>query len=299
MSNKKKSKQRKVVTIDKRKDPKQNNSKILSQTVVKSIFLILTVVVISIYGIFRIVDFDWPTSSTQEIGYVPKRKPIPIIPNYAPNTVKFENFVGSDACASCHIDIYTKWKSSTHAKAGGSPDEVKIIGKFDSIPRFFKDAVLTPYRNQNGDFMFNLKIQDLPEQIYKVDGVVGGGHMIAGGTQTYFTRFPDGTMRMLPFDFIRDENVWFGETSEGRGWIPITPDRIIDKASESFPSRILGTHLNRQNCQECHGSQIQSEYALDKKMYTTRYTTLAINCESCHGPGKEHIQKVSIRKSVV
>ncbi|MEQ8423196.1 MAG: multiheme c-type cytochrome, partial [Cyclobacteriaceae bacterium] len=221
------------------------------------------------------------------------RKPFPTIPARLPDNIVFDDFAGPEACASCHSDIYGKWKKSTHGQAGGSPKDVKVIGKFDGVPRRFKDATLTPYRAANGDYMFNLKTDGLGEQVYKVDGVVGGGHMLGGGTQTYFSYFPDGTLRMLPFDFIRDEQVWFGETSKGEGWVPITPDRIIDKESEWLPSRVLGTHLNKLNCQECHGSQIKLDYALDKKIFTTKFNTLAINCESCHGPGKDHIKIVS------
>lgn len=251
---------------------------------------ITALVLAGIFGVFYFVDFSKSDKQEKETSL---RKPFPSMPTNQTVPVTFEDFVGAEACASCHSDIYNKWKKSTHGQAGGSPKDVKVIGYFDGIPRKFRDAVLTPYRAENGDYMFNLKTDDLPEQTYKVDEVVGGGHMIGGGTQTYFSYFPDGTLRMLPFDFIRDEKVWFGETSKGQGWVPITPDRIIDKESEWFPSRLLGTHLDRQNCQECHGSQIEAKFALDKKKYVTNFMTLAINCESCHGPGKEHIQIVS------
>ncbi|MFQ5674290.1 MAG: tetratricopeptide repeat protein [bacterium] len=120
--------------------------------------------------------------------------------------------------------------------------------------------------------------------------VVGGGHLEGGGTQTYFTEFPDGSMRFLPFDFIRKENVWFAETRNARGWLPLNRQLSITDLGEWPPTRILGTELSFQNCQECHGSQIQVTYDLEKKRYVTRYKSLAINCESCHGPGKRHVE---------
>ncbi|MBX2910573.1 MAG: tetratricopeptide repeat protein [Cyclobacteriaceae bacterium] len=258
---------------------------------IKRMLIITAIMLAAIFGIFYFVDFSTPDEQARPA--TSGRKPFPVMPANETVPVAFEDFVGAEACASCHSGIYDTWKKSTHGQAGGSPKDVKILGEFDGKPRRFKDAVLTPYRAENGDYMFNLKTDDLPEQTYRVDEVVGGGHMIGGGTQTYFTYFPDGTLRMLPFDFVRDEKVWFGETSKGQGWVPITPDRVIDKESEWFPSRLLGTHLDRQNCQECHGSQIEAKFALDKKIYTTRFNTLAINCESCHGPGKEHLRIVS------
>jgi len=203
--------------------------------------------------------------------------------------INFEDFVGSTACKGCHVDVYTEWEKSTHAKAGGLPHADIIIGKFDGEERRFKDAILTPYVSDSGVYMFKLKTIGLPEQEFSVDGVIGGGHMIGGGTQTYFTRMQDGTFRMLPFDFIKNEQVWFGETSQGEGWIPINKDREIDKVSEWTPTRILGAHTIKQNCQECHGSQIDLNYSFEKKKYLTNFMSLDINCESCHGPAKRHV----------
>ncbi len=200
------------------------------------------------------------------------------------------DFVGSIVCKECHLDVYTKWQKSTHAKAGGNPNPSVIIGKFDGKERRFKDAILKPYINDKGEYMFKLKTIGLPEQEFRVDAVVGGGHMIGGGTQTYFTRMKDGTLRMLPFDFIKKEQLWFGETSQGEGWIPISKDREIDKVSEWTPSRIFGTHTTKQNCQECHGSQINLNYSFEKRRYQTDFTSLDINCESCHGSGKRHVR---------
>ncbi|MGH7455043.1 MAG: multiheme c-type cytochrome, partial [bacterium] len=201
----------------------------------------------------------------------------------------FEDFVGSEACASCHQEQYDLWKNSTHGRAGGPPTLQTVIGQFDGKPRRFKDAVVTP-AIKNQKYIFTIEQEGFSKKVFQVDAVIGGGHLQGGGTQTYFSRFPDGTLRFLPFDFIRREKIWFGETKGQRGWIPISEELSITDLSEWPPSRILGAEENLTNCQECHGSQIQTTYDAQAKKYVTQYKSLSINCESCHGPGKRHIE---------
>ncbi|MFZ1808256.1 MAG: hypothetical protein WAU36_13585 [Cyclobacteriaceae bacterium] len=171
--------------------PKETQPASKKKLPVKHVALYVVLALVGIFAAFKLFNNWSGESGKAEVSY---RKPFPAVPAKMLDNVSFEDFVGAEACSSCHSDIYNKWKSSTHGQAGGSPKDVKVIGKFDGVPRRFKDAVLTPYRAPNGDYMFNLKTIGLPEQTFKVDGVVGGGHMIAGGTQTYFSYFPDGTM---------------------------------------------------------------------------------------------------------
>ena len=203
--------------------------------------------------------------------------------------VNFSDFLGSEACAGCHSKEYELWKNSTHGRAGGPPRPDVVIGDFDGQNHSFKDGRVQP-RIVNGRYVFNLQVDGFGNQSYTVDAVVGGGHMVGGGTQTYFSEFPDGTLRFLPFDYIRAEGLWFGETNQGKGWIPITENLSVHELSEWPPSRILGAHLSIDNCQQCHGSQIQVTYNPEEKKYDTHYTSLDINCESCHGPGKKHVE---------
>jgi len=127
--------------------------------------------------------------------------------------------------------------------------------------------------------------------VFKVDAVVGGGHMAGGGTQAFFTRWADGTLRFLPFDFIRKEGVWFCNVS--RGIVPITPQLSITDCADWPPRRVLGDSSELNNCQSCHGSQIQvaRDQGGDHGL-RTQVQTLAIDCESCHGPGRRHVQRV-------
>jgi tetratricopeptide (TPR) repeat protein len=210
------------------------------------------------------------------------------------STPTLADFVGAEACASCHADQYAKWRRSTHGTAGGAPSRETVIGHFDGVPIRFGDAVVTPAIGAGGQYQFTIVQEGRPPRVFRVDGVIGKGHMQGGGTQGYVSRFPDGTMRFLPFDFARRENRWFCNTGsrQGKGWVLITPDMPIAACGDWPPVRMLGDETNLVNCQGCHGSQLTTRYDTVAKMYDTRYTTLQINCESCHGPAREHVARM-------
>jgi len=115
--------------------------------------------------------------------------------------------------------------------------------------------------------------------------------MVGGGTQAAFSKFPDGTLRFLPFDYSQAEHLWFCQARPGnRGWLPITPAIALADCDAWPPTRVLGSSERFQSCQQCHGSQIEVTFDSVAKRYDTRFTTLAINCESCHGPGRRHVE---------
>src|ERR1043166_1161422 len=206
----------------------------------------------------------------------------------------FEDFVGSEAGAKCHEKQYKLWKESTHGRAGGDPREVKIIARFDGQPMRFKDASVTPRVNTQGEYQFVGEEPGLPPLVIGVDNVIGSGQMYGGGTQFFFHKFNDGTVRFLPFDFIRKENLWFVQLRRDLTWVPLNDQISLRTDLANWPAgRVLGTVSDFSNCQNCHGSQIATQFDPNTRKYQTHYTSLAINCESCHGPGKAHIQIVS------
>jgi hypothetical protein len=142
------------------------------------------------------------------------------------------------------------------------PGEVRIIAPFNGATLRFRDAVVTSLTAADGKLAFRVEEQNGEVQVFEVAGVVGGGHMVGGGTRAFFTEYPDGTVRFLPFDYNRQEGVWFCQTAgrSEQGWAPITPDMALSDCNDWPPSRVLGVHDRFANCQQCHGSQILLSY---------------------------------------
>lgn len=205
-----------------------------------------------------------------------------------------EDFVGAEACRSCHADQYEAWAASTHGNAGGAPGPDVILAPFDDEVIRFRDAVVTPATSPEGGYLFRVAREGRGLRVVRVDAVVGGGHLLGGGTQGYLTRDVDGTVRLLPFEWSPDAGVWFCNTNgrTDQGFVPITPDLPLSACTDWPPRRILGDEPRfPDNCQACHGSQIQVAFDGEARRYETDWTTLRVNCESCHGPGREHVER--------
>jgi tetratricopeptide (TPR) repeat protein len=212
-------------------------------------------------------------------------------PREAPpvSRVSRADFVGAERCASCHKAEYDAWRVSTHGRAGGAPSANVVIAAFDGRAIRFRDATVTP-RVRDGAYEFVVAPDGDEPHVLRVHGVIGGGHMAGGGTQGFVTRWADGTVRFLPFDWSRDGRFWFCNTNSraGLGWQPITNRLRLADCGDWPPVRVLGDVARWANCQSCHGSQIAVEDSAGQRV--TRYASLAINCESCHGPARRHVE---------
>ncbi len=206
--------------------------------------------------------------------------------------ISLKDFAGAESCRDCHAPEYAAWRRSTHGRAGGLPSRETVIASFDGTPIRFRDAVVTPFVNSRGEYAFRVAQGGGSEVVLTVAGVIGRGHMVGGGTQGFITRWIDGTYRFLPFDFSRHQGVWFCNTvgKADSGWVPITPQLSLAACSDWPPRRVLGTEARFSNCQECHGSGIDLELDPGSRRYFTQIRSFAIDCESCHGPARRHVE---------
>ncbi len=205
-----------------------------------------------------------------------------------------QEFAGSARCQACHAEQFTAWQASTHGNAGGTTRTMRVIAPFTGTPIRFRDATVIP-RQQDGAFTFVVQRPGERDTTLTVDAVIGGGHMEGGGTQGFVTRWSDGTMRFLPFDWSRHSRTWFCNTGTrtDAGWQPITASMRLADCGDWPPTRVLGDEPRFSNCQSCHGSQIDLAFDTTAKRWNTRSNGLTINCESCHGPASRHVALMS------
>lgn len=214
-------------------------------------------------------------------------------PDGSDPAVSAADFVGAEACAACHRREYEAWRGSTHGTAGAAPPSpAAVVAPFDGTPLRFADAIVIPRRSAEGGYEFLVRRPGREDERMTVDAVVGKGHMAGGGTQASLEHRADGTWRVLPFDFSVTSGRWFCNTEGrgGRGWVPVGRDLRLESCLDWTPRRALGTVPRYTNCQECHGSQIRVSVGRGAPHFDTRFTSLRVNCESCHGPGGRHVR---------
>ena len=222
-----------------------------------------------------------------------RNRPVPLpAPTRAPAArhAAREEFVGARRCAGCHEQQFAAWERSTHGRAGGDPAQ-RAIAPFNGVAIRFRDATVIP-RVSRGVYQFVVRQPGEEDVVFRVEGVVGGGHIYGGGTQGYVSANADGTLRFLPFEWSRQARTWFCNTNSrsGRGWAPINADMAIAECGDWPPVRVLGDNPRYANCQSCHASQATSVLDTVTRRYETRFTSLDINCESCHGPARRHVE---------
>jgi len=181
--------------------------------------------------------------------------------------------VGTDVCLSCHEALapfaLTAHHLSTRRASGGA-----IAGSFEAGSNMLRTSNPSLFfrMDSTGEGYFQTAVvgdeSDTRTISQRFDLVVGSGRK----GQTYLSWAEDSVLVQLPVSFWR-----------GIGWVnsPGYPDGLAD-FGRPVPPR----------CLECHASYFGRRTAdIEANVYDPGTAVLGIGCETCHGPGAEHVRR--------
>ncbi|RDE24396.1 hypothetical protein DV711_02065 [Motiliproteus coralliicola] len=186
-------------------------------------------------------------------------------------------YVGDQACSSCHPQQLERWRNSHHAQAMALPTPETVLGDFENaefdyfgqISRFFRD----------GDrYLVETDGADGQRQRFEVAYTFGVYPL-----QQYLLALPNGRYQAFSI-------AWDSRTLEegGQRWYHLNPDEPV-RAGD--PLHWTGPYLNwNSRCAHCHSTAVEKGYDPEHDRYDTRWALINVSCESCHGPASTHLQ---------
>jgi len=193
----------------------------------------------------------------------------------APELPNKNEFLGDQACKSCHAKENNEWLQSHHFMAMQPPNDSSVKGNFDNAT-FTADGVTSRFFKKDGKFFINTQGEDGSNRDYEVKYTFGFTPL-----QQYLIEFPGGRMQVPRVSWDTKEKKWFhqyaGQKIPAGDWLHWTG--------------------NAQNwntmCAACHSTNLQKNYNIDTDTYQTTFSVINVSCESCHGAGKLHVDFVN------
>lgn len=212
-----------------------------------------------------------------------------------PGKVELADYVGSQACAMCHQNIYQNWSHTGMARMLRPYAPENIIGDFVQNNVFYLgDEVIEdgegykfipgkdrrPFARMvvdHGRHYFEIKQSDQTWHRYPVSYTIGSKWQ-----QGYVTRLPDGQLQVFPIEY----NVRY------RKWVNFW--KIIDApGTERDDPRLWEKFIPAtnylMNCAVCHTSQLRNVKGGGFQPENLEFREPGIGCEMCHGPGGKHV----------
>jgi Cytochrome c554 and c-prime len=193
------------------------------------------------------------------------------LPSQPQSTASRPDYVGDDACRSCHASQVDSFHQTAHYLTSSAPGEKSILGKFTPGANILKTVNPNLYFQMDakqGGFFQTAVAGTPPHTSSRTERfalVVGSGDK----GQTYL--FWDGDqLFQLPVSYWSE-----------LGWVnsPGYRDGFADFERGIIP-----------RCLECHATYFEA-LPPPSNRYRNADFSLGIQCEKCHGPGREHIAR--------
>lgn len=206
-------------------------------------------------------------------------------PQEAPHMTSRPGFAGDASCSPCHRDLNQSYQHTPHHLTSQLPTASSVKGRFEAGANSLTivDTKQSPAEpglrfvmesKKEGFFVeaFSGWDSHIHQRAERIDLVTGSG--TRGQTYLYWQ---GDRLYELPVSYWSDRHQWINS--------PGYFDGTADFSRPVYPA-----------CLECHSAYIR---ALSSDPKTNRYDKESlvpgISCESCHGPGAEHVRQQSQR----
>ena len=185
-------------------------------------------------------------------------------------------FVGVDACQSCHTAETTEWRQSQHHAAMAEASEQTVLGDFNDAAFSYAGITSTFFR-RDGKFFVRTDGPDGKLADYQIKYTFGVYPL-----QQYLVEFPDGRLQALSI-------AWDTHAGKERGqhWFHLYPKERITHDDELHWTRAAQNW--NFTCADCHSTELRKNYDPAANRFQTTWAEINVGCEACHGPGSRHL----------
>ncbi len=193
-------------------------------------------------------------------------------------------YVGEDRCKDCHWREHDSWKHTLHSKFMQPAGEFTILGDFeinnkltikvfDGSPEFAGKQLDTTMFIKDGKYYVNTIGPDWEFHDYEISHVIG-----INRRQNYLTVFPNGSIQVLPVEWDAKKAVWTDNYGLEKSY-PKDGNYWSDEA-----------RIWQFKCGGCHSTGMKINFDKASHSFDTKFANIGVGCESCHGPGSNHIK---------
>jgi predicted CXXCH cytochrome family protein len=197
-------------------------------------------------------------------------------PTILPMAMPAPEYVGRGACLGCHAEVAAAWGASQHAAALQPANIGTVLGDFTGAT-FTHGGVTSTFSRSNDDFLVRTDGADGTLADFRIAWTFGLYPL-----QQYLVDFPDGRKQALSIAWDARP-----EAQGGQRWFHLYPDETIDARDPLHWTR--GEQNWNFACAECHSTNLRRGYDAAADAYATTWTDPSVACESCHGPGSNHL----------
>jgi hypothetical protein len=179
-----------------------------------------------------------------------------------------EQFAGTDACKSCHKDIYKSFLQTAHHFTSQRATKELIKGSFDEGENNYAYTyydVVKAEDTDSGFYQIAYYKKDVKEA-ERFDIVIGSG--VKGQSYLYWK---GNNLFQLPLSYFSGTNTWVN--------------------SPGYPSyRPFFNRPVTARCMECHSTYIKDIGGMpNAPKFDKTQVIYGVECESCHGPALRHV----------